>query len=530
MLALVAAWLWLVPRVVEALLLSQLLKVGFGQVHIESIEVGFGHVTVRNLELSAVDAGAGTVTIGAVTAAFTLVDLLHARIDTLMIDDPTWNRTAMPGRASSPFDDVLRKLPPPTRPLPALPMRHFAIRGGRIATPPDSAAATVDTTLTVAAGQWSIDLDASVGTHLVHATARLHEEQEHAAGTVVMRVLEAQPIELAGTCQLELAAAERLLALDLRRRPGPFEVSLADDTWSGDGDLELHASVPFAHLDAATFVVRVEDFRLASTTGMQVTGLATEAHLQGLPMPMSTGPQQVRWQSVQCAAVQAGSGTAEFDLQHGPELRVRIRQRLDEIGSIDIGELRLAPGVRSFPTTVAFDQVPLQEWLELLSGGRVTGEGRLSGSLKLIVQTEPRLSIDLQAGQLAAAPGGVVRFLEDAETAAMIRQHVQQIAAATGYDALVQERLVKALEEFTYTALDFHIDPDAGGEGVTLRVHATGEGRRVPQQLDLDVNLHGFDAAVDTAIAIKLGLDRVKDHMTDKIDHQPKGTRVPRKP
>jgi len=182
------------------------------------------------------------------------------------------------------------------------------------------------------------------------------------------------------------------------------------------------------------------------------------------------------------------------------------------------------------PTAFTLDQVSLQEWLELLSGGRVTGEGRLGGSVTLAVHTEPRLSIDLRGGRLTATPGGVVRFLDDAETEGRIRQHVRQIAVATGHDAVVQDRLVAALREFGYTALEFRIEPDAVGDGVTLRVHAAGEGRNVPQRLDLDVNLHGFDTAVDTALAIKLGLDRSRQRIAHQIDDQPQSTPVPRKP
>lgn len=110
----------------------------------------------------------------------------------------------------------------------------------------------------------------------------------------------------------------------------------------------------------------------------------------------------------------------------------------------------------------------------------------------------------------------------------MLRQHAAQIALASGHEALVQERLVAALREFAYTALEFAID--AAGEDVTLRVHAAGVGRKVPQQLRLDVNLHGFDAAVDAALAVKFRLDRMQQNFTDTIDNQPPARREQRKP
>ena len=342
---------------------------------------------------------------------------------------------------------------------------------------------------------------------------------------MVLRLLGAEPIELEGQCSLAAEVGGNLLALQLRRRPGVFAVALPGSTWSGDGDLALQARVPFADLDAAALTLRISDFRLASTNGFSVRGLHSEVQLQGLPMPISTRAQAVRWQEVQFAAIEAGSGSAEFELRRGPELWLSARQRaLDEIGAVGIRELRFLPGSTSFPATVDFEQVPLQQWLELLSGGRVTGEGRLSGSVTVVVRTQPSPGLDMLGGRLTAVAGGFVRFLDDAETEGLIRQHVQQIAASTGHDAVVQERLVAALKEFVFSVLDFKLEPDAASEDVALRVHAVGQGRQVPQPLDLDIRISGFHTAVDTAIAIKLGLDGKQRQIHGKVEHPDKAT------
>ncbi|MEO6593243.1 MAG: hypothetical protein ABIP94_00650, partial [Planctomycetota bacterium] len=285
MLAVAAIWFWIVPRVVEATLRSQLRQAGFDEVHIGSIEVGIGDVVLHDLELGAIGTSAGYVTIRSASAAFTLVDLMNRRIDTLVLDEPTWSMATNPGQASSPFAGMSHQLVGVAAP-PELPVRHLAIRGGRIEPPPDHAASlvTVDATLTVAAGQWSLDMQARMGTQAISATARFPEPGEDAAGTVVVRLLGEKPIEFEGSCRLALAAEGTQLALALRRRPGPFEIALPLATWSGDGDVELRADVPFARMDAATRALRIENLRLASTAGVQFEGLATDTHLQGLPM------------------------------------------------------------------------------------------------------------------------------------------------------------------------------------------------------------------------------------------------------
>lgn len=533
MLVVAAGWFWVVPRVVEAMLLSQLQQRGFEGVEVASTEVGFGHVTVRDLRLYTAAAGGGTLTIATATAGFTWGDLLHQRIDTLVLDGPTWIPAPPPGRSPGPLADGLRRLeaavaePRSASPLPQLPLRRVSIHGGRITVPVGDGmtSVTVAGTLAVAERDWRIEAEAGVGTQKLSALLQLHGEQQPAAGTVVLQLLGPTPFALEGPCRLGWEAGGSLLTVELRRRPGAFEVALPDSTWTGDGEVQLQARVPFADLAAAELTLRLAGVRIASTNGFLVQGLDSEVHLQGLPISTSTGAQQARWQQARFAAIEAGSGSAEIELRRGPELRLGFSQRTpDEVGVVSIGELRLLPGMVRFPATIAFDQVPLQQWLEQLSGSRVTGEGRLSGSLTLVVRTQPTLGLDMQTGQLSAVAGGFVRFLDDAATDSMIRQHIEQIAASTGQGAVVQERLVAALKEFVFTVLDFRIEPDAAGDGVTLRVHAVGQGRQVPQPLDLDINLRGFDTAVDTAIAIKLGLDSKQRQVREKLDGQTLGT------
>lgn len=534
-----AAW-WQLPRWVEATLRSRLQQAGFTTVAIGAVEVGFDRLVVRGLRLEAAPLGTGHVTIAAATAAFTVADLFARRIDSLVLDHPVWTMgpaSATDARAAA--GTLLRDEPGapglPAQALPVLPLRRLALRGGRITPRAGSAlgAVSIEATLAIVDERWLLELAAVADRQRVTASVQLPssapDRMSPAVGTVELCVHGTQPLELSGTCELAAMPAGRSLRLDLQRRPGSFEVVVAGTTCSGEGTLELHASVPFDALDAAVVAARCVDLELASAAGMQLHGLAADVHLRGLPVPVSVGPQQVTWRRALLAGVPLGSGEATLALLPGAELGLRLRQRtVDEVGSVEIRELRWAPGLRSAPVTMVFEQVPLRGGLELLSRGRITGEGRLSGSLELVAQIEPRPAVDLRGGRLVAAPGGFVRFLDDADTETMLRQHTAQIALASGHEALVQERLVAALREFAYTALEFAID--AAGEDVTLRVHAAGVGRKVPQQLRLDVNLHGFDAAVDAALAVKFRLDRMQQNFTDTIDNQPPARREQRKP
>ncbi|MDO8348923.1 MAG: YdbH domain-containing protein [Planctomycetota bacterium] len=527
--------MWILPKVVETELLASLREVGFADADLESLRVGFGHAIARNVRLGSGEPGTGTLVIATVTARFSWADLFDASIDSLVLDGAIWTRSDLPGRGASPFDRLHGRGAAGTGPMRALPdlhMRHIGIRGGRIETPASRTFSTiaVDATLTAEA-PWRIEVDASAGAQRIHASAVMRDEQQSASGTLELRGPGATPIAFAGTCQLAADAEGRSLAVALRREAGPFELDVADATWSGEGTFELQAEIPFPHLADSALALRLDGFDFASTTGVSIHGLSTDMHLLGLPVPIASGPQQVRWRDVQFGEFRGGAGNAELQVDDGAQVRVKIHQRTDDdVGSIDIGELRWAPGTTSFPATIAVHRMPLQQWLEVLSQHRVTGEGRIDGTLSVVVHTAPRLSVDMLAGGLAAAPGGTVRFLDDADTEALLLEHVSSVAAATDHPTVVQQRLVEALKEFSYSVLDFRIVPDAGGAGVTLRVHAAGQGRKVPQQLDLEVNLHGFDAAVDTAIALKLGIDRAKERLGRKVDRQPDNPRMQRRP
>ena len=476
-LVLAGVWFVGVPRVVEGIAVAKLRDAGFADTRIEGVSVGLGRIEARGVQLAGGDAG--EVAIPVATAEFEFGDLFAGRIDSLTLHRAVWTLpAATPERASAPppASDAGRRF----QGLPSLPLRRFVLAGAEIRKGGDDAAdrVSVDGVLEVAGSTWRIDTKAGFAENTIAVTGTADTDGSAIVGSVQLRGSGAGDV-----------------ALD-----GAFRVDPADQR------IELR-------FDDASFVA----------SGAQMSGIAADLQLHGLPMPRSREPQTVRWQELRVGAIVAGSGYATFELLDGPEVRMRLVQRTaDAEGSIAVRDLRWAPAEKSFPMSIDVHDVPLREWLELASNGRISGDGKLSGELAIVLNTAPRLSIELRGGRLAAAPGGTVRFLDDPDTDSLIRQHVEQIAASTQHDTLVQERLVAALKEFRYSALEFALDPvePAAGapDGVTLRVHLAGEGTKVPQQVNMDVNLHGFDTALDTALAIKLGLDRAKERLDRKIE------------
>lgn len=476
---LVVVWFFVVPRAIVALVAGTLRDAGVQQTRIGSVHVGPSRLEMQNVQLAGSTDADGEITIASVVAEFSIGDLFAGRIDSLVVDGVVWTRAASPDRGASPFgttatiggSDGAPATLPSALPLRRCELRNVAI-GRRDAAADDRL--RLDASLDAAATSWRIDAKLALATHRATVRADLQRDANAFVGDVAVR---------------DTGGAEIVL----------------------DGKVRIDPSEPFVAL-------RFDDASVA-VNGLQINGLAAEVRVDGFAAPRTREAQTLRWRELRAGAIAAGSGEATFDLVAGPVVAASVTQRtVDGAGSITVRDLRWTPGQSRFPMSIEVHDVPLREWVELASSGRITGDGTLHGDLDVVVAIAPRLAIDLHGGHLGAAPGGIVRFLDHPDTDVLIRQHVQAIAASTGHDALVQERLIAALKEFRYSALEFVFDRDTANDDTTLRVHLAGAGTNVPQQLDMDVNLHGFDTALDTALAIKLGLDRAMERLDRKVD------------
>ena len=520
----VAVGVLLAPRIVGSVLRTRLQQMGVAAVEIGAVDVGIDSLEVRDVRLtSATDAG--SITIRRAQATFAIGDLFGGRIATLVLDEPVW--TMAKGDSRSPFaraaGDGTRDAA--ARPLPPIPIGQLTVRGGKILVATDAGpeAVTIDVVSTFGSG-WHVQLDTEWRQQAVHATAAVQQDATRANGTLRLTTGDAEPIDLTGNFQLEAVAGAPVLTIELQNQPGPFALVVAGGKWSFAGDVSVRAVVPMADLTTATVAIGVVGMQLTSPTGARIEGLATQAQLVGLPVPVTTTPQRVTWQAIRSESFAGRAGHAELQLHGDTGVDVAgVQQMGDGIGSIAVSGLRWSPGAIELAATITAKALSMREWLELLSGGKVTGEGRLDGNVALVVHLQPSPAVDLRSGQLVAAPGGVVRFLEKA-TAAQLLQ-VDSRAGAVDSAAKTKADLVAALAEFLYTALDFRLEPEGTGSGVTLRVHAKGAGKGMTRPVEMDVNVRGFDQAVDTAMTLKFGWQR----MMDRIPRPHAPTKTPRK-
>jgi hypothetical protein len=77
----------------------------------------------------------------------------------------------------------------------------------------------------------------------------------------------------------------------------------------------------------------------------------------------------------------------------------------------------------------------------------------------------------------------------------------------------VQDRVIQALEDFSYDVLRFDLIP--GNDGPVLRVYTKGRGRLPPQQEigGLTINVKRADSVLDLFLRLKLGLAQAGERL-----------------
>ncbi len=230
--------------------------------------------------------------------------------------------------------------------------------------------------------------------------------------------------------------------------------------------------------------------------------------------PTTPGGQRVSWESARFGKIDFGAGLVEFQLERGNAIAVeQIRVRTLPRGEVWAHSFRVHPANLDLAIELYCQDVSLSRWLTIFAEDKASAEGQLSGRLPIRIRTKPKLRIDFSPGYLTAAPGGWFRVHDMRAVTELLDEHMPSIVGETDYSQVVKERVVQALRNFEYSTLRFEIIQNEWNQ--TLRIKASGRGREIPaglknaQELDLTVNVNGFDTLIETALAMKLGIEKL---------------------
>jgi hypothetical protein len=495
----VALWFLVVPPILDAQLQSALRGLGFVEARYTISAVRPGRV-----ELSNVAIGAGEwLTARRIEATFTVGSLLAGRVVDVVVESPIWNlRDAPPERRLPPFDEwkprpaADAEAPPGDAPA-AFPFRRIVVREAHVLLPAASP---------IAAAEIDVTFDGEPGRR-APLTVRVGDGWRSARFT--------------GTCGFDAGVGDRFLAVDVTARDGDVEV--ADVTFAGSARVRLVTPIGASATTDASVTVDVDASELRFGKIVGVDGLTAAVAWRGLTAPVTTDGQRVQWRALRIGDVGTLGGFATFAIRTGNIVDVeQARWNVDERGVMALDPFRFEPARSEVATTLRVYEVPLDDWLTMFSSGRVSGTGRLDGHVSTRVTWRPKLHVAFGGGRLEGTEeGGVIRFLDDAKTRALVETYVAKPAAAQAgaYSGLVEQRIVGSLQDFAFRKLEFDLVPRDGD--LDLKIRIAGKGRTEPQELDLNLNLNGFDALVEVALDTYFMLDRLRRGVADTTEPAP---------
>ena len=225
----------------------------------------------------------------------------------------------------------------------------------------------------------------------------------------------------------------------------------------------------------------------------------------------SAGATPVAWSSLTIEGFDVGgSGSARLRLEPSGTLDVEQLAIAALGGRVWLAPFAVVPGARDLSLRATVEGLDLGHLLDKATSGRAAGSGRLDGELALMVRRahgrEPG-RIVLGPGLLTARGEGSFRFGD----AAMLSTLGDWAGEGITGD-LIARRLAGALADFDYRTLTIEVGAAAGESRVSA--HVIGEGRSVPQEVDLTLRLNGMQQILDEML--RLGARHALGHRTEE--------------
>ena len=240
-------------------------------------------------------------------------------------------------------------------------------------------------------------------------------------------------------------------------------------------------------------------------------GITGQVTLNGFSPLASPDAQRLAWSSGKFGQLDLGEGSVQFHVGVGPTLHVERLQWWIGKGRYWAHAFDVRPDQPDLKINLFWENVDLNDWLALVAADKASGTGRLFGRLPIRIQTQPQLKLSYGEGYLISSGPGGVTIADKQLVEEMVTTYAGQIGGEGDVGAMVQDRVVQALQDFQYEELSFVVQLEDGEPVLRVKTHA--QGRIVPQELHLEVNFRGVGPLVDLLMRTQLGMDRAKDKM-----------------
>jgi hypothetical protein len=276
-----------------------------------------------------------------------------------------------------------------------------------------------------------------------------------------------------------------------------------DGTFEADAELKLRDG----QLDPRVTVSAIDASFAAAEWAVTVEGVNGTVVVDSFA-PLSTpGAQAVAVKRASVGEFVFADGSTHFRLEKDGSVLVEDMQWGWAGGTLYGQSFRLDPASAEKLDVIVFaDNLSLGELLSLFAEGKVSGDGRLVGRIPVRVDW-PRVTFG--NGFLYSLPGRPGRLqVADTQFLGDLLDRGDPRFTTDRVLAEVKQRVLGALADFQYDV--FSIDLVQEADGLLVKLHTDGKGLtgEHPQELDLTVNLHGAEEALNSTLVIKRGFDQ----------------------
>ena len=247
-----------------------------------------------------------------------------------------------------------------------------------------------------------------------------------------------------------------------------------------------------------------------------ITGSVTINNLAPLATP---GDQRLNIKTTHFGKLALHDGLIAFRLERVKSIFIeKTEWRWGEKGRFFIHAFRFDPAKGEADLEVFLEEMNLNEWLTVLTDGRVTGQGTMFGRLPVRIRREAANRIAFGEGFLYAKPGVGNLQVRDTQMADNLLTQSDPRFATDDRMRVVKERTIAALRDFDYSWLRF--DFVKKDDGLTLEVRMNGKGHvggPTAQEVTLNVNVNGFDELLRGALFLKLGTPEAIDSALQRV-------------
>ena len=230
-----------------------------------------------------------------------------------------------------------------------------------------------------------------------------------------------------------------------------------------------------------TVTLTLDDVSVSSTAwDADIVGIDASITIDDLTPPATPGRQRISVARAAVGELVVEDGELVFRLEGPRSLFIERTAWRWAGGRLYSHAIRLDPQDPVLDFVLFADQLRLNDLASIVAPGKITGEGLLYGRLPLTIAW-PELSYG--EGYLYAEPG---------------LGHIQ-VHDLGRFWLQVPKEARAALRDFEFAVLKARLE-DAGEAKIRLR--GTSRDPAYPREVILDVNVHGFDRLLDTAIIV----------------------------